>query len=153
MQHRILVLRPYGPRIRDRMFAALDVLNLRPGEEDVVANDLSDGEVIEQLRDKKSDVLLCPFNNIKTAEGGTTNGLRLAQQVEEELPQFADTPILMPVSVFSAAVLHFQLSRGTDLGQVSDSLRQRLLQIEENELDEPNVLADRIRDHLPTNRT
>ena len=148
MKHRILVLRPYGPDIRRQMFETLAVLGIHPTEEYILSADLTDDEVIEQIESKNADVLLCPFNNLKLHTGEVTNGLRLLQKIYETLPHFVGIPVLMPVSLFSAAVFLGKLSRGTDIGPVSEALQQMILVIDESEFDNREALAQRIALHL-----
>ena len=146
--HRILVLRPYGRHIRERMFATLARLGLEPGSEDILSSSLSDEEIIEQLGDRKSELLLCPYNNLTLPDGRITNGLRLLQQIEQaSLDHLADLPVLMPVSVFSAPLFQSELRQGNNLGRPSDGLISRILVIHEDTLDDQETLAARIRTH------
>ena len=148
MKHRILVLRPYGPDIRRRMFDTLGLLGIHPAEEDILSADLTDDEVLSQIENERAGILLCPFNNLKMRTGELTNGLRLLQKIYRVLPHFAGVPVLMPVSLFSAAIFQGTLSRGTDLGPVPESLRNAILVIRESEFDHQETLSQRIAEHL-----
>src|SRR5260370_20318087 len=99
----VVAVRPYGERMRGRVFAQLRAAGLHVGSDDVIADGTSDGDVIARLRERAGCVLLIPYHAHHDVNGGSElTGLDLAQRITRELPALRDVPILMPVSVYAA---------------------------------------------------
>jgi len=146
----LIVLRPYGPRIREPIFTALRELEFEPDADAIIDERVSDDEICEQLTAVRPNVLLCPFNAVRLRDGSTTNGLRLLLRLmrDPRLTHLHSVPVLMPVSMFSAVVFRLEWRRGIAEGVISSELRARTLILEEQKQQPTAVIARRIRAHL-----
>lgn len=130
---RVLPLRPYTPRLRERVFHCIRISGLDILDKDLVPSGTSDEEIVSLLRQHSLAPLLVPFNAHRTDEGGVLTGVDLIERIDRELPAWRQVPILMPVSMFgaSAAILR--------LAQMPDEPRRRVLAFFEDDLDDPDL--------------
>ncbi|MDF1562172.1 MAG: hypothetical protein P1V51_03965 [Deltaproteobacteria bacterium] len=142
----VLPVRPYENRIRERVFKVLQEAGLTVAVKKAIPPGLSDAEVVERLRYQHPAVLLIPYHAQTDAEGNSSNGLELAQRIEEQLPRLERVPILMPVSATAIQGVRGMLGFRTRRGPVSVALQRRVLLIDEAELGDP-TLPERIRRH------
>jgi len=147
---RLQLVRPYGPRIQQRLEAMLASLGLHARPEWTVPPHATDAEAALAVRVAKPDVLVCPFHAVRDREGQDTHGIRLLRRLQLEWPEgLARLPVLMPVSTYSAAVYEAVLRLG-DLkyGPLEPTLLESVLRIDETDLDQPAALAAAIERHV-----
>ncbi len=139
MRH-VTVVRPYGPSIRQRVFALLERCGLVVLEADVIPKGTSDERVLEKLRERPPEILLIPFHAHRDQNGDGLNGIAIAERLAAALPSLARVPILMPASTVALPGARLRLS---PLGShpLSDDLRARILLIDESALDQPETVA------------
>ena len=132
----VTVVRPYGPRIRQRVLALLERCGLVVLEADVISKGTSDERVIERLRERPPEILLIPFHAHRDARGAGLNGIALAAA----LPGPASVPILMPASAVALPGARLRLSPLAP-HPLSDALRARILLLDEGTLELPATVA------------
>lgn len=139
MRH-VTVVRPYGPSIRQRVFALLERSGLVVRDADVIPKGTSDESVIEKLRERPPEILLIPFHAHRDERGEDVNGIAVAERLAAALPSLAGVPILMPASTVALPGARLKLS---PLGPhpLSDELRARILLLDESALDQPGTVA------------
>ncbi|MBZ0112057.1 MAG: hypothetical protein K8J08_06330 [Thermoanaerobaculia bacterium] len=142
---RVAVVRPYGERIRKRMFSAIEAAGLEIRSDDILPAHSPDRVVLEQIGTRTDHVLLVPFHAQRDLEGCWTNGFQLLGLLERIEPTFPWI-VLMPVSRFGAAGAHLTLSSSNGDGP-SSKVREKVLLIDEEGLDDPD-LPGRIRRHV-----
>ena len=104
MSQRIaLAVRPYGERLRPRVFRLLEELGLDVRTPEGAGSEASNEDVVALLREERADVLLVPFHVVRTPDGGRTTGLDLVALLRQRLPWTGRVPVVMPVSLFAAA--------------------------------------------------
>jgi hypothetical protein len=139
----VTVVRPYGPRIRERMFQLLTDAGARVGAESVVPAGTSDEEAVAAVIRLAHPILLVPFHGQRDASGRATDGLKLLRMLRQELGGAFPWRVLMPVSNVARAALTLEFASG----QVPSDIEQATLVIDEADLSSP-TLADRIRSHI-----
>lgn len=136
---RLTVVRPYDASIRAKVFACLEAAGLKPRQEDIIAQGVSDAEVIALLRRRQGHALLIPFHPHRDKDRRSVNGVTLYQTLCKGLPELQKTPVFMPVEKgMSSLVRKLVQLRGADT----------VLIIEEEELGRTDRVASRIRSHL-----
>lgn len=138
---RVIAVRPYGERIRNRVFDCLREANLSLDEDDVIAEGTSDDDVLAFLRERPGAVLLVPFHAHHAPDGDELTGLDLVLRISRELPAFRRSPVLMPISIYAAAVAWLRLAR------LDGEVRTRILPLQESDLGD-SELPSRIREHI-----
>ena len=136
---KVTVVRPYDEAIRRRVFGILEQAGLSIGERDIIAPGVSNEEVLEQLEWCRDHTLLIPFHAHRDESGKSLNGVSLYREVRDRWPHLRDNPVLMPVEDASANVVRKLL-------EIQGS--GRVLVISANELDDPDAVAERVRDHV-----
>ncbi|MCX4242847.1 PleD family two-component system response regulator [Paraliomyxa miuraensis] len=135
-----MTVRPYWSRIRTRMVAMMDRAGLYVDEDLKVENGTPDEDAIQQILDTDPDVLLVPFNAHRDAEGKPLDGLTLCRRLSETTGA-RPLPVLMPVSSMGAAILRLMSTTGVHAAAYADLLADRILVLEEDTLDDPEVPA------------
>ena len=147
MRREVTVLRPYGDRIREKVFTLLEKAKLHIDPSKVLSPKLSDDEIVEQMRGRRVEVLLIPFHALRDAGGKRTNGVELLQRLEAEVPESHEAPVLMPVSMFGSAAVSLMLNQDRPNPRVSAETSKRVLVLEEDHLDDPDMV-EKIRRHV-----
>lgn len=142
---KVLVVRPYGRQIRERMFGHLEKAGLSIDEVDVIQAGTPNRAAVTSIRSRPNHVLLVPFHAHVDHDGEQVNGLDVLQLLDEE--GGLDAPALMPVSKVGMAAAQLMMSGGGSGGKLSLSARDRILFIDEEELDDPGLFR-RIEAHL-----
>ncbi|MDX1630972.1 MAG: hypothetical protein R3234_03875 [Thermoanaerobaculia bacterium] len=145
---KLTVVRPYREEIRERVFSTLEKAGLEIDSDRIIPPGTPDEEAIEVLESRPGDALLVPFHAQRDEEGHRTNGIELLNGLSERVGVDALGPVIMPVSRFGAGAARLLLSPtafSDDAPQ--EELRNKILLITEEEIDEPDLPA-RIRNHL-----
>jgi hypothetical protein len=129
---RVLALRPYGDRIRSRVFATLRALDARVST--LVEARATDDEALAALRDVEADALVIPFHAHQDRQGTLVHGLRLIGRIRRELPTHAATPILCPISNVGLAAAGLMAAR------LEEPVLEGVLLVHEDELGEAALL-------------
>lgn len=136
---RLVIVRPYLPRIRARISAALARLGYDVSSAVVIPRGTPDDDAVKQLGALPApDALLMPFNAHRDGVGHVSDGLTLMLRIRAELPAFATTHVVMPLSQVGSAGY---VLRKTQLGV--DHPRNYAL-VEEAELDDTVRLAEKL---------
>lgn len=143
---RAVAVRPYGAHIRTRVFALLERAGVTVAERDVIPKGTSDDDVIQALRTRRARVLLVPFHAHRDEQGRNVNGIDIVLRIVSELPNFDRVPIIMPISASASAAANLRLE-AEDSVAIPKSVRDRILVIDEADLDRPELLA-RLASHL-----
>lgn len=140
-RRRAVVVRPYSTRIRDQAFQLLERAGVDIAEEDVLAPESTDDQVLHFLSQHFPQVLLVPFHAQRSGDGDMVDGLSTLRKVEKRLPRYAKMPVLMPISNMGLAALNLMLGRDPK------NTDARILILKEDDLEEPATII-RIRQHL-----
>ena len=143
----VTVVRPYTPRIREKMFGTLSEAGLSIDPDHVIPPGTPDDEVVRQVGNRIGHVLLVPFHAHRDSEGKELNGLDVAALIHERCPALNRSRILMPVSKFGMAAATLRLEKTPGEGGLPPELRDRILLIQEDDLGDPG-LQGRIRQHI-----
>jgi len=125
----LLVVRPHGERVRERVLSLLGRAGIRTLGAEVLPAGTPDGRALAAIRARAPLALLIPLHAHRTAEGELVNGIQLAERIDSELPAVASVPIFMPASAFGMSTLELAMARDQDAGGPSDALRRRLIPI------------------------
>lgn len=137
---KLAIVRPYHPRIRARISAALERLGYDVPNAFVVPRGTSDDDVVALLRAQPApQALLMPFNAHKDGAGHVSDGLTLMLRIRAELPGYGATHVVMPLSQVGSAGY---LLRKAELGL--DRPRNYAL-VEEADLDDADGLDHKLR--------
>ena len=97
---KIFVVRPYAPRIRDKVFPALECIGGVFPDGWKTDRETNDKEVVKRLQDIRPDVLLIPFNSLMLKDKTQVDGLKTVNHLYEQCQWTYRVPVVMPVSVF-----------------------------------------------------
>jgi hypothetical protein len=148
---RATLVRPQGEPLRQRLLELLQEIGIEATAEDVLSSELDDDEVVAALRQRgSSQLLVVPFRQ-PTAGGGRAHGIDLLQRLEQEVPETAGLPVLLPVNVFSAGQVRLMLGESNPDETLSRRTRHRILMLLEDELADPRS-AELLRMHLRLRR-
>ena len=139
MNRGVTVVRPYGDRIRRRVFGHIKRAGLRIDSSHVVPTDATDDEAVQLVQRFNDPVLLVPYHARRNRSGSMTDGLEFLRILVARVGALTQR-VLMPVSRFGAAGLELALMR-------EELPREAVLIITEDELGDL-ALALRIRDHV-----
>lgn len=141
----VVVVRPYGQSIRDRVYELLARAGLDMPNAHVLEKHTPDDEVVAQLLRRRYQALLVPFHAHRDRDGVLVNGLNVLNLLAGRDRSLASIPIFMPISNMGLSAAKLMLSRDSDAGGLDDSLRGKVLFMPESELDDPllrrNVVA------------
>ena len=141
MSRRVLVVRPYGAAIRNRVFALLGTAGYRVAPEDVIPTGTPDAEAVRLVLASPLRTLLVPFHGHRDEHGANVDGAHFLGHLDQAAGSFR-WRVLMPVSRFGGA--------GFTLAMESEALahlRGAVLPLPLDDLDQPG-LARRIARHL-----
>lgn len=135
----VTVVRPYGPRIRAKVFPLLEGVGMRIESSDVIPAGTSDDEAVARVLTTGNDVLLVPFHGHVDDQGRRVDGLEVLRRLAVIRPSFPWL-VIMPVSNFAAAAMTLALGRSGPEG-LPDALRERLIVLTEEDLDARDAAA------------
>jgi hypothetical protein len=138
LKERVLVVRPYGQRVRAKVFALLERAGLVLHPEDVIPEGTPDDEALRLAASARRRVLLVPFHGHRDTAGHSVDGLVFVRALVAAAPH-RDLRVLMPVSSFGAAAVALAAEKG--------DVPACVLVLPEAELESPETLA-RVQDHL-----
>lgn len=138
LKERVMVVRPYGARVRTKAFALLEKADLVVDEGDVITDGTPDAEAVRIATTARRRVLLVPFHAHADRAGQPVDGLGFVRALVTAAPH-RDLRVLMPVSRFGAATV----ALAQDKGEVPACV----LVLPEDELDRPETVA-RVRAHV-----
>lgn len=95
-----LAVRPYGERLRPKVFAFLERMGLEVEAPPQLGASVSNEDVVRYLAGQRADLLVVPFHVVRGTDGERTNGLELLTQVRQSIRWTNHVPTLMPVSLF-----------------------------------------------------
>lgn len=98
-----LAIRPYGERLRPRVFALLSQLRIEVDAPAELGDEVSNDDIVRHMAARRADLLLIPFHVVRTRDGDRTSGLELLERLRQEVPWTRRAPVIMPVSVFAGA--------------------------------------------------
>lgn len=100
MTRHAVAVRPYGERLRPKVFAFLAAEQIDVAAPPEIGVAASNDDVVRYLLGHKADLLVVPFHVVRSAEGERTNGLELLAFLRQSLRWIRDVPVVMPVSLF-----------------------------------------------------
>jgi hypothetical protein len=133
----VTLVRP-TEELRERLLRILPQAGLVVSSDDVLPPTCSDEQVVVELRQRRSRLLVIPFRQPALA-GGRTNGVELLQRLEREAPEVARAPILLPVTMFGAGAARLLLGEANPDETLTRETRHRILVLQEDELDDPKL--------------
>lgn len=138
--HDVLVVRPYGRAVRERVFAALD----RSGHQvtKVIPEGTSDADAVGEVLRSPHRILLVPFHGHRGGDGQALHGIAFLEALAAEARHWRWT-VLMPVTRFAGAA--YSLTMGAATGPFVDSVHALPM----GDLDD-RELARQIQQHLGT---
>ena len=142
---RVTTVRPYGARIRGRVFPLLESAGLVIDPGDVIPAGTPDAQAVDRVLASANRVLLVPFHGHQDALSRTVHGIDFLRELHRARPSFPWI-VLMPVSTFGRAALTLALEAQGDT-RVPDVVRRSLLVLGEDELETPGI-SDRVRRHV-----
>ena len=134
---RVAAVRPYGRRIRSRIFGALESLGARV--DILVEPQSTDAEALAAVRGTDAHVLLIPFHAHRDKRGELVNGVELIGRIRADVASHRATPVLCPISGVGLAAAELMATR------VGERLLANTLFLRADELD-----ADGIRRTIET---
>lgn len=143
----VTVVRPYGDRIRARVFACLGEAGLQIRPDDIIPTGTSDQECIERVRGTANRILLVPFHGHRDSEGQRVTGVEFIAKLDRACDGHFGWRVLMPVSKFAKPAVELMFNQTASDGPLRPELRSAILWMFENELDDPG-LAQRVQDHV-----
>jgi hypothetical protein len=138
----VTAVRPYAPRIRKRVFDHMAKAGCPILPENVIAAGTADAEAVRFVLTQKSSVLLVPFHAHRDTEGRKVDGLTFLGALDQASVAFV-WHVVMPVSTFATPAVTAMFTRG----DVPARARDRILLLQEDELDDP-AATERIRRHV-----
>jgi hypothetical protein len=138
LKERVLVVRPYGARVRAKAFALLEKVDLVVDEGSIIPDGTPDAEAVQVAATARRRVLLVPFHAHADRTGRPVDGLGFVRALVAAAPH-RDLRVLMPVSRFGAATVALAQDTGT--------IPACVLVLSEDELDRLETVA-RVRAHV-----
>ena len=134
------VCRPYGERIRKRVFSFLDSMGYELGAGLVLAPGRSNAVAAQWIRGLPNvDLLLIPFHVHRTESGDLVDGIGVLSLIND-LYVNAPRPTLMPVSHYS---LKASFPRRLDeLRDAAPAAERFLLPMREDQIGSPTIRAE-----------
>jgi hypothetical protein len=96
-----LAVRPYGERLRPKVFGFLDHVGLSASAPPELGPAASIAEIVRYLTAHRADLLVVPFHVLRTADGERTDGLKLLAELRARVRWTAEVLAVMPVSLFA----------------------------------------------------
>ncbi len=137
---RVTVVRPYGQRIRARVFALLEAVGYRVRAEDVIEEGAGDQDAVQRIIALGARRLVVPYHGHRDRAGAVLDGLGLLRRLHEAVPTFPYR-VLMPVSRFGAAAVEVARQR------LPLELAPAIVFVNEDELGEPGLVS-RVAEHF-----
>lgn len=129
-----MVVRPYGERIRARVFSLVDAAGYQISADDLVPQGESDADAAARVFVRGSRRLVVPYHGHRDREGVPLDGLTFVEHLRKLDPSFP-WRVLMPVSRFGAAAVE----------SVRESLDATLLAsvlfVSEDDLEQPRLVS------------
>jgi len=139
----VTAVRPYGPRIRERVFALLSAAGFEVDEARVIPAGTSDAEAVEVARRAGHRILLVPFHAHRDSAGTAVNGLDFLLALAGSAGTDFPFRVFMPVSQTGMAAV----VTARDSGRIPEVIDRALLVLPEESLDSPDNLR-RLQEHL-----
>lgn len=125
-ERRVLVVRPYGEHIRERVFRLLEDAGWT-GNHDSIPTGTDDTRAVQKVLRDPARVLLVPFHGHRSEDGASVDGLRFLLRLHHEAGRGFRWRVLMPYSRFAAPALHLLWSSGTFERSYPQPLRDALM--------------------------
>lgn len=138
----VTAVRPYAPRIRERVFEHMRAAGCPIPPDGIVEAGSSDAAAVRFVLTQKSSVLLVPFHAHRDTEGHKVDGLSFLRALDQASFAFV-WHVVMPVSTFAVPAVTAMFTRE----EVPARARDRILLLPEDELDDL-ATTDRIRRHV-----
>ncbi|MFW5876850.1 MAG: hypothetical protein ACOCXM_08945 [Myxococcota bacterium] len=142
---RVLVVRPYGDRIRNRVFQVLE----RAGwsSQDCVPTGTDDEEAVRWVLHSPTRSLLVPFHGHRLDSGQSVDGLRFLLRLHQAAGGSFRWRVLMPYSHFAAPAVDLLVASHDFERDYPKELRDALMLLSEDDLEDAGLPA-RIAAHL-----
>lgn len=137
---RVMLVRPYGARVRERVYSLLRRVGLPVDDGIRIPVGTPDAEAIAQIVQAQPEVLVVPFNAHRDSHGERLDGLTLCRLLAQT-PDAPAAPVLMAVTQMSAANLQLMTSSGEHAAAHRELLAHRILVLTEDEVDDPDAPA------------
>ena len=129
-----MVVRPYGDRIRGRVFGLVQAAGFRIATEDVIAEGVPDAEAAARVTARGALRLVVPYHGHRSANGEALDGLSFLDHLRR-LDAAFPWRVLMPVSRFGASAVE------SARASLDATLSSALLVVPEDELERPTLVA------------
>ena len=129
---RVTVVRPYGERVRARVFALLSRASLEVVPDDIVPSGTSDADAIARVLASPNRILLVPFHAHRDASEDTLDGISFVRLLVATAPN-RGFRVIMPVSRFAAAAV--------SLARTAGDMPSAVLLVDEDELADPGLVT------------
>jgi hypothetical protein len=142
----VTAVRPYEYEadIRAKVFAHIDNAGLELAPEHIIPPGTTDDDALLIVLKRPTHVFLVPFHAHRDASGALITGLEFLKRLDNEAPQLARCPVLMPVTTTAEAVVNAYLGSPA---RRAGTLSERVLVLSEKRL-EDDALANEIRGHV-----
>lgn len=134
---RVLAVRPYGARVRNRVEALLERAGLVM-DDAVIPEGTTDDEAVRAVLASRHAILVVPFHGHRDTRSASIDGLAFVRALEQAAGS-RRFRVLMPVSSFGAASVALAEEAGT--------LPASVLVLPEDALEHPETVA-RVKAHV-----
>lgn len=144
---RILAVRPYGDRIRNRVFQVLEQAGWSSQEQDRIPTGTGDEEAVQWVRRSPIRSLLVPFHGHRLDNGQSVDGLQFLLRLHRAASGSFRWRVVMPYSHFAAPAVDLLVASRDFERDYPQGLRDALMLLGEDALEAPDLPA-RIAAHL-----
>lgn len=135
----VLVVRPYGDQVRERVFEVMKEAGCLMKSAEVIPPGTSDADAVVWVKGSRAAVLLVPFHGHRDASGGAIDGVHFLRALSDAEGGGLRRRVVMPYSPFAAAAV--------ELARVEPAIERSVFFLDTDSLDEPDVVA-RLRAHI-----